>query len=648
MLPWAPLPVNTRASLDTAVVTGDIAGLLKRAQSARGVAAKRHARDVLEEALLSADPGVVTKAERVAARRLGVDASVCDAPEIALPPHSVMVPMVLGLPQGGVGIVRYMRVAFDGSTHNGYDLGLDASAARAVGDALQLAATRLKRSAVDGAYCLTTVHPDAFGTTASQVRVQGPSLGAATFVSAVSLWSERPVRRGTLVTGKLVGDAVRDVGDLDQKLHAAMNGRRDIQCVVVPSHSLARAERALRAGRAKVNVVGVSTLDELIDVTLEETPQALVPIRHRLATLRLEFDQGWQRFGWANVRELAERSLSATSDQNVDLKVDVLSMLGAAEDHLGLPRRSLEILDQALSIARTEQGARWVPDVVLSRVQQRRAMTLRRLCRFAEARKSAAEAIKLAARSKHRDELYKAYGCAGLVDVAAGAAHRALHALECSLDLTHEHAPESCVRSHAYLVEAYAHAGDGARSDRAWLDAVEHAQRGAELARRPMTEAWLRTSRGAALWRLGREEEVIEVLDVPSVRAAIEGAPLPGLLARRYLGMALIHGGNATHGQALLAASDVAYGPSIGTNLAFGAHINVLCEAWALLSREHWDSDIAGRARNALQRFPEHARVGTIERQRQRTLAGLSTAGMPTGTTKNMLRALIDRAARIA
>jgi tetratricopeptide (TPR) repeat protein len=492
------------------------------------------------------------------------------------------------------------------------------------------------------------LHPDALAAFDQPTQVTGPSLGAAAFVSAMSLWSERAVRRGTVVTGKVLGANIVGVGSIDAKLHAAVRGRADVERVIVPRAAYEQAKRLLGKHGSKIDVVGVATLEQLADAALEAAPRRNLPARHRLAELRREFDEGWQTFGWPSVREHAERLLSVVPVTSADLRVDLLSMLGATQEHLGFPLASLEILDQALLLATQPANALCIPDLALSRLYQHLAMTHRRLRNFGKASRAAARAVMHAKRGRHRDELYKSHGCAGLVELAAGRARHAVTAFERSLELVHVHAPESCSRSHGYLIEARAQAGDEAGARREWEHGLEHLQRAKPSKRSAMSEAWLRTSWGAALWHLGRAPEAAAALDVPVVRNAIERAPLPGLWARRYLGLALLAEGDASEGQALLAASPVAYGPALGANLLFGAHINVLCEAWGVLSRDRWDSDIAGRARAALHRFPEHLQQGTMERARQHALRAVTTNARPRPQALGALHRLITLCNRIA
>jgi len=638
-------------SIDSAVLAGNISALLSHARRAKGIARRRHAYDLLERALLNADPGTVTQQQRDAARRIGLDRTVCDEPDIDVPPHAVLVPLVLPASptmQRAVGVVRYMRVAFEASTLNGYHLAFDAAAARAVSDALQLAATRLDRNAVDHAYCLTSVHPDAFTSLEASVQLSGPSLGAAAFVSAVSLWSERAVHKGAVVTGRLLGDRVRAVGGIEEKIQAVVASRPDVKRVIVPTETLAHARRVLRRYGAGIQVIGVRTLDELAEAALEPAATRPLSIQHRLAALRLEFDRGWQGFQWANVREHAQRLVSVVPEHSVEQRVDLLSMLGATQERAGSVLRSLETLGQALQLARSPLGSRWVSDRVKSRLHQRLAMTQRRLCRFNDARRSAALAIRFAKRGHHADELYKALGCAGLVELAAGRPQRAVASLEASLALTHEHAPDSCLRAHGYLIEAHARAGDAAGSEAQWIEALEHSGRAALTSLPSSSEAWLRTSRGTALWILGHAADAVATLDVPVVGDVIATKALPGMWARRALGVSLMNVGRVEQGQALLAASEVAYGPSLEANLAFGAQLNVLCEASALLSRDHWDSDIHGRAYRALQRFPDYLRAATLERARSRVLEGIASRSRPDRGTITALHNLIGLATRIA
>jgi tetratricopeptide (TPR) repeat protein len=418
--------------------------------------------------------------------------------------------------------------------------------------------------------------------------------------------------------------------------------------MIVPAKSLEPARELLKRLGMKLDLIGVRTVAELAKAALEAEPRRQEPMRYRISQLRRDFEQGWQGFRWQNVREHAERLSVAVSERNLDQRVEVLSMLGATHEHLGSPLRSIEVLEQAQAIVDSEQGQRWVPDFAAARMYQALAMTYRRLSRFGEARQAAARAVSAARRGRMRDELYKSQGCVGLVELAAGRAPAAVNALRLALSLTHEHAPESCSRSHGYVIDALGQAGDEQGAAAEFATAIEHMQRLPNDARRGTTEAWLRTSRGASLWHAGRTSEVIEVLDVPCVRKSIDRDPLPGLLARRQLGRALLLQGRMHDGQALLAGSALAYGPALESNLMFAAQLNVLCEAWALLSLGKWDRDIEGRARTALERFPEHVRCTGIERVRRRAALALERPGKPNQRAMRLLRELVTACERIA
>lgn len=639
--------MNVGAVTGRAVLTGDVEALLAHARSVRGVASRRHARDLLSRALLCADPGSVSAAQRKAARALGADDGGLSE-TLELPRHAVLVPLVIE--PLGVGLVRAMRVAFDGSAHGGYVLPLDATASRSVSDALSAATSYLKRE-VSAGYCMTTVHPSAFAPFPSAMEITGPSLGAATFVSAVSLLSGRAVKPGTLVTGKLVGRRVESVGALDAKLHAALHRRHDVMRVVVPHASLAQAKRSVRKLTKKVEVIGIVDVNELAEAALLPTSTQQEQPRHRLMDLRRASEKAWQGFAWANVRQQAEQLLTAVPERNVDLRVELLAMLSAAQEHLGSPLQARTILDEALAIANGDEGKKWVPDQVMSRLHQRLALNHRARGNVTEARRDAKLAVRAAERGRLRDELYKSHGCIGLVELAAGEAKHAVKAFSVSLELVHQHAPESCVRSHGYLIDALAQNDEHEQAAHQYALALEHLHATTDAKRRANLEAWLRTNYAAGLWRMGASADVHEVLDVPCVREAIEGAALPGMIARRTLGLAWLALGHRDKGQSLLSASPMAYGPGLGPSLVLSAHINVMCEGWALLSSGAWDQDIAGRVLTAVDHVPDYLRHGAIGRAYElakRALQAPLGKGNAQDRTRDALGGLIHLCGRIA
>lgn len=572
--------------------------------------------------MLGADPGAVSDGQRRQATKVGVSAG--DA-QLQMPPHAVLVPLVT---EGQVGLVRAMRVAFDASAQGGYALGFDDVAARSISEALDLAGTHLGRHANGQGYTFTSVHPDAFaargsgggnGGAQSRAGIGGASLGAAAFVSAVALWSERAVKAGTVITGRLLGEDIGDVGDIDAKLQAALSTRSDVTQVLVPHAALGRGRRMLST-KSKVALIGVRDVQQLLEAALEPKAAKLAPLRHRVSALRHQFERGWGNFGWANVCEQAERLLSATPERSMELRVELWSMLSAAHERLGSPTLAMAIQQQALDAVGTETGGRWVPDFALCRLYQTASATQRALGHATSARQAATRAVTIAARGRMRDELYKSHGCVGLVELSVGRAAAAVKAFDAAIELVHAHAPESCARSHGYLVEALSAAGDLDRAREEYDLALAHLDVHDAAGQRDTHEAWLRTGRASGLLRLGSFEQVTDVLSASCVTAAIERTPSPGLRARRYLGMAWIALGELDKGQALLAASTVAHGTELGPNLRFAAHLNVVCEASSLLARGHWDRDIDGRLRVALDHVPEYLRTGSIGRARVRVL----------------------------
>jgi tetratricopeptide (TPR) repeat protein len=627
-------------------MTSDVGALLRAARAARGLSERRHACDLLQRTLLCADPGAVTKAQLEAAKAFVVDSAACEPSRLEVPPHAVLVP--LAIESLHTGLVRYMRVALELSSHDGYQLGLHPSAARAVSEALELAAKYVHRTAPGSGYRVATLHPEAFAMLGQDALVDGPSLGAAAFVSAVSLWTERPVQAGTVITGKLVGDAVQAVGAVELKLSAAALCRADIKRILVPTALRVKALQ-LRPRRG-IEVIAVDSLDALVAAALEKEPKRGSAPRHRVAELRRDFEQGWHGFRWETVREHAERLIGDIPDSSVDLRVDVLGMLGATEGNLGFTERSEEFFAQAVALCESEDGKRWVPDGPLSRLYQHVANAHRRAYRLAEARAAAAKALEAAEHGRMRDELFKSYGCVGLAQWSAGDASAACATFEGALAHVHEYAPDSCVRSHGYLIDALALAGDAERVHAEYELATRHLARLSD-ARRPSFEAWLRTSYGAALFHLGKPRAAAKVFDAPAVHKAIERDPLPGLWARRYWGLSLLQLNRVAQAQELLGPSPFAYGARLGPSLEFSARLNVLCEASGMFAANAWNSDIAGRAAQAMARFPNYLRHSDLEAARAQAQGALDKrkgGRKPGAQAQRALHTLITLGGRIA
>lgn len=630
---------------DEAVVAMRFAALIAHVQDAKSPSERRFRRAALERAFLAADPGVATEDEQKTARALGVpQGSIDGLLGGQAPSHAVHVPLV---PRSGTAFVRLMCATSDLSGHRVQTPTIDASAGRAVQDALHRAAERM-RPEQRHPLLFTTVHPEALDTPAGALGIRGPSLGAAAFVSACSLWSARAVRPGTVITGRIVGERIAEVGELDAKLDAVVAGRQDLSRVVVPRDSSKEVQRRLQRIAPRLEVHGVATLEDLLDASLVANSSSGSDVRYQVVELRRDFEKGWRNFGWYSLRERAERLLAKLPPGRADLRAEVLGMFGAAQEHVGSPLMAAQLLDEAARLAESETERKWMPDAVRARLYQAQSMTLMRLARFGEARRAAREAVAAARSAKLRDESFKAHGCLAIVETAAGRGPSAVEAAERSLELVHEHAPGSCSRTHGYLLEALGVLGDPARVDAEFRVALEHM--GAQPGRdgRDHYEAWLRQSHAAALARLGRWDAVIETLAVPCTRLAIAHKLQPGLLLRRHLGRASCHAGRTAEGYPLLADSAGAYGPVLEPSLAWSAQINVLYEALCRLDHGDWNADAEGRALSALTAVPPYLYDERVADLRRAAQHALTVAALRPDAAKAALTRLLAVCSRIA
>lgn len=614
------------------IAAGRVDRLLARVRDARSIAQRRFALDAVARGLLLADPGSVPPSVRDEALALRVDPSTVAAASAPRTPHAVAVPLVARAP--GVGFVRQVQVTFDPAGLLDDDGLFDVDARRAVVEAITAAARRARPPSEPALHRLVPVRPQAL----RHARVEGRSLSAAAYVSAVSLWTERPVRPDVVVTGAVAGDAIVSVGDLEAKARAA--AQSGAARLVVP------AAEPRPAAPAGLEVVAVADVDALLDAALRAGTRRRVRPERAVEEARALFASGWRGYRWPTVREHLARLAGTLPAGRVDLRTEVLTRLAAAQRHLGDPSGSLEILGEAAAIVDSEEGRVAVPDAPITYLWQQTAMTHRQLCRFAEAARAAARGAEVARHARLRGELIKALGCVGLVALSRGRPEDAVVAFAESLELTLAHDPHRTARTHAYLIDAHARTGEEAAARRHFAAAMR------ELAAEPdaSRESWVRTSWAGALLRLGHPAEALEALDVPAVRESLEAEPLPGLLARRYLGRALCATGEAGRGFEVLAASPLVHGRALEPHLGFLAHLNVLFEARARLAAGAFGADVAGRARRALDHVPRHGRVerflGRPLRTSRQRLA-TDAPGAPSEALAGALDALLERCERL-
>ena len=544
---------------------------LERLAAAVGIAEKRFARSQLERALVQADPGSLSREEAERAIALGAAREAVDAAARARPPHAVRVPLVA---EDGTVLVRMFEVAFE-PVEGRVALGTDADAA--CRDAIAKAASRLAARPDARRYRFVPCSPTALAA----ASVEGRSLGAACFVSALSLFSDRPVKEGAVVTGALDGDRVTSVGSVRAKAAAARALGSTL--VVVPAGDVAEAEEA----------IGASTLEALEGLCLETRvaatdPDALVARAARAAR------DGWSGYRWRSVREATTRALAIVPEGRPDLRVDALAQLAAASRHLGDLAGSGRAIELAVEVSRSLAGKTGVPDDALCRLERQRAMHERARGNLKEASKASKRAVAIARRARLRGDLLKALGAEGLVAMARGDDEGALVPLEEALAITLERTPNDAARSRAYLVEALGHLGRMApareQADAALAECASDGERGRAK------EAWVRTSLGAAFAFAQSWDEVRAALEHETVHEAIARDPLPGLLARRWLGLALCRLGEVARGSSLLTTGAFAYGDALEPSLRFAADVNALHEIAERARRGELDVTIAREA----------------------------------------------------
>lgn len=489
---------------------------------AGGAASRRVALEEVTGLLFRLDPSDVAPALVARAAAAGAPRDALEA-GTSRPPHAVLAPLVV---QGkGAAFVRTFYVSLDpgGASHDAPRLELDAEASI---EAALVEARRLAASPPSGRFRLVAARPASL----LNASVRGASLSAAALVSAYALWAGRSALPDVVVTGRVEGSRVVSVGAIAPKVRAARAAHA--HAIVVPARD---RDEAVRAARGALVVHAVSTTASLLSHALSTSgsPADLDDLVERaLAAAR----HGWRGYRWAEARELLERALALVPEGALDRRVDLYARYGAAERHLGALERSARILREAEAILERPAARRIVPHDARSRAYQQLAMTDLRLARFTSATACARRAVRAAVRAASGRETVKALGCAGLVARARGRNLEAVRAFEAALELGLTVAPEDAARSRAYLVEALAATGDLGRAEREHRLALAEAMREGS----PSKEAWVRTAWGGALVAAGRPEAAERVLDVPAVRDAIARTPLPGLVARRHLGRALL------------------------------------------------------------------------------------------------------------
>ncbi|MBK8173102.1 MAG: hypothetical protein IPK60_22595 [Sandaracinaceae bacterium] len=604
-----------------AVQLGRLDMLIGWAERAPGVALRRFLVAQANGAAANVDPGALSSGDLSRAHALGITLSRDLSEAAEPPPHSVIVPFAL--PRLSVAQRMLMSFSFDDEpTRLRMQADTTDAIASAVGDAARIASPPYK---IDR-YRFTmwkTSGENAFS-------VSGRSLGPAALVSAVSLWQERAVEKGTAITGVIEGTRVTAAGGLSEKVDG-LAARADLLRLIVArgEGEIARALLSER-GRSDVSVVEVSDIAQLVATALVAERSSVVDPDEAMIEMRREFERAWETFRWPVLRERVERLAGSGLSHRPDVEVELWTMVGAARRHLGDPTEGLRALDRASIIA--SRFAKKIPDAPLARLATHRSMTYLALGDLKAASLAAARARRIARRARLRGEEIKALGCIGLVMRARGRLRAAATAQFEALTLVHEYKPSSCARSHAYLIDCLGAAGDIDGARRAYDQGLDHLQ-GLDAPRARDHESWLRISLGGALVSNDRMRQAAEILDVPCVQERIDRDANPGLWARRYLGVALCHeAASLDRGLALLAASPGAYSTAVGSRLVAVAHVNVLLEARSRVAAAKLDHDSHARLLRAL---------GRISIFGERDLAELAVIG-PKASAQ--LDALVSRA----
>ncbi len=582
--------------LERRIRSGDVLPILEAYEQSGSVSRRRWLADALRLALDRADPGSVPAECFARLEQAQVPHDSLQGVRDPVPAHAVYVPLVGS--ELDSGFCRLMIVTYDPVGFSGADATLEPDARLAFVDALRAASERVP-TPPEGGFRFAAVRMRSL----DGFRIHGSSLGAAAFVSAHALWSRRALRPGTAVTGCLLDGRLVPVGAMEAKVRTLM-GRADVRRLVVPTGDYAHAAAVATELGLGCEVRGVSTLDELLDTCVAPVPLARPHIEKEVADARTEWDEAWQRWRWPAVRERLSRLLFDVPTGRPDLRVRVLTMLGASYRHLGDMAAALDALGEALAVLATEEADAKVGDYDRSFAHRHLALVYKQLFRFEEAEEAALAAITHARSARNVGSIGSGLGTAGLVALAAGDAARALGYFEEALRHNADFDAARVPRSIAYVVLALGRIGDFGAARERYREALSLIDALGASSRTRADEQWLRTYAAEAAHLALRPDEVLEMLDAPCIREAMEQLPLPGLRARRWLGLAEVATGEVDRGLSRLASAPSVHPHTKSEEIRLAAQLGVLHEAEARASRGLLDGDARGRALLALEHLP--------------------------------------------
>lgn len=574
------------------VVAGALGPLLEAVAREKRISGRRYLLHAVERTLCLLDPGMISDELRETALGLGLARSLTETS--SAPFNAILVPFAAN----DFGFVRTLFVTFrPWSPILDEALSGSRATARSVERALAFAAEDAGRGNAQG-HTLTAAQPHAF----ESISITGDSMAAAAYVSAASLWTRRSVTRGTVVTGSLRGREVHSVGGLAAKLDGIARAPMKVHTFVVPESDRA----ALPDTHGDLRIVGVSDVRELLDVTLSPTPSRPMGADDLVQHALRSFRGAWQGWHWPGLQAELERLLAELPGSRPDLLVYAYAMLGGVIRHQGYPEESLDILERARAILATDDGKDGVPDAPLSFFHRQRAMAHRQVGALDEAWAAALEAIQAAEHGRLRGELIPSHGTAGLIATSLGNDVTAIDHHRKALSISLRHTPGSASRSSGYLVESLTATSKWDEARAAFDAGLEQVELYSSERSRSNRASWLRVAYAGGLVRGGRISEALEILDAPCVSDAMRTQPLPGLLVRRYLGIARVRSGLCTEGYALLAASPTAYGQLLGAHTGSLAQQNILHEAVLRLDNDQLTDDARARALRAIDEIPAY------------------------------------------
>ncbi|MBC7171707.1 MAG: hypothetical protein H5U40_04740 [Polyangiaceae bacterium] len=253
--------------------------------------------------------------------------------------------------------------------------------------------------------------------------------------------------------------------------------------------------------------------------------------------------------------------------------------------------------------------------------------------------------MKLASAARKPGAACSALGTAGLIALSRGHVDRACEHFDEALRVSIDFDASRATRSGGYVVLGRGRKGR-IEEARVQYHATLTLLRELGPSERTLNdERWLRTYMAEAAYLGGCPDEARAVLDAPCIVEAMAQLPLPGLLARRWLGLAEVATGDVSRGLSRLAEA-----PSVHSNarvsaerVRFLAHLAVLYEAEVRIARELLDDDARGRALLALEHLPTSAAEGAFlgpHLDRARTL--LRDRSTPASALAGSLSALIE------